>query len=242
MRLALAALLALVLSACATRGVQELPVLTDWPTRQAVLGDLELWALRGRIGVRTPDEASSGSLSWQQRGRRFEAEIDGPLGVGGVRMAGDARQVTLSGSRIDTVTVVDPESELWRQTGLRVPVAGLRYWLLGIPIPGVPAMLDFGDDALPSEIRQSGWTIRYTEYRRWTLNALPRRMIAESGDTVLTVIVRDWDIRERAAVAGASFRQEIDMPVVDDDNLPPDRGAATVISLHSPASAVSAVR
>lgn len=241
MRLAVLVALGL-LSACATRGVQELPELTDWPMRQAVLGDLDLWALRGRIGVRTPDEASSGSLSWQQRGRRFEAEIDGPLGIGGVRMTGDARQVTLSGSRIDTVTVVDPETELWRQTGLRVPVAGLRYWLLGIPIPGVPAALDFGDNALPSEIRQSGWTIRYTEYRQWTLNPLPRRMIAASGGTVLTVIVRDWDIAERAAVAGASFRQEIDMPVADDDNLPPDRGAVTMTTQQSTARAASAVR
>lgn len=232
MRLAaLAALAIAVLSACATRSVQELPLLTDWPMRQAVLGDLELWALRGRIGVRTPDEASSGNLFWQQRGRSFAAEIDGPLGVGGVRLSGDARRVTLSGSRIDTVTVVDPELELLRQTGLRVPVSGLRYWLLGIPMPGVPAQIDFGDDDLPREIRQSGWTIRYTEYRHWTLNALPRRVIAESGDTALTVIVRDWDISERAATAAVPVGQEIDMPGVDDDNLPPDRGAARVTSL-----------
>lgn len=223
-----------LLSACATRGVQQLPEIGDWQMRQAVLGDLRVWGLSGRIGVRTPEEASSGSLFWQQNGRRFDAEIDGPMGFGGVRMAGDARKVTLSGSRIDTVTVVDPETELLRQAGLRVPVSGLRFWLLGIPIPGVPAEIDFGADGLPAEIRQSGWSVRYTEYRQWTLNSLPRRIVANAGDTTLTVIVRDWQILEQSPPESGAHRTGIDMPSRDDDNLHPDHDAAISTVLIAP--------
>ncbi|MEM1438987.1 MAG: lipoprotein insertase outer membrane protein LolB [Pseudomonadota bacterium] len=192
-------LLVALLAGCATKGVQELPEITDWPMRQDVLGALEQWELVGRIGIRTPEDSSSGSLSWRQRGVDFRAEIDGPLGIGGVQMVGDPRRVTLSGSKIDTVTVPDPERELWRQTGLRVPVAGLRYWLLGVPLPGEPADIVFGEDGLPLSIAQSGWRIDYTEYRRWSLNALPRRIKAESDDTRLTIVVRDWRIPGAAA-------------------------------------------
>lgn len=204
MRLRLTALLVAGLAGCVSTGVQELPELTDWDMRRDVLGALEQWELVGRIGIRTPEESSSGSLSWRQQGGGFTAEIDGPLGVGGIRMRGDARAVTLSGSRIDTVTVPDPERELLRQSGIRVPVGGLRYWLLGVPLPGAPANVVFGNDGLPVTIEQSGWRIDYTEYRQWSLNALPRRIRAESGDTRLTIIVRDWRIP--GAGAGVAAR------------------------------------
>ena len=197
----LASLLAAIclVAGCTTTQIAELPDLSDWQTRRDVLGDLPNWELVGRIGIRTPEDASSGSLSWRQRDAAFVAEIDGPLGIGGLVMRGDARAVTLSGSRIDTVTVADPERELLRQAGVRVPVGGLRYWLLGIPLPGVPADIVFGGDGLPLRIVQAGWAIDYTEYRRWALNALPRRIRAESGDTRITVIVRDWRIPGRDA-------------------------------------------
>ncbi|MEL6870656.1 MAG: lipoprotein insertase outer membrane protein LolB [Pseudomonadota bacterium] len=190
--------LLLTLSACATRGVQELPVLEDWPTRVRIMSALDVWSMRGRIGVRTPDEASSGNLSWVQSRNRFEADIDGPLGIGGVRFRGNADAVTLSGSRIETRTVRNPGIELYRQTGIRVPVDGLRYWMLGVPMPGTPANVTLGDNDLPSGIDQAGWKITFKEYRRWSVNELPRRIIAEYGDTRLTIVIRDWDIREQA--------------------------------------------
>lgn len=194
MRRVALALIVAVLSGCASTGVQDLPEITDWEMRRDVLGALEQWELVGRIGIRTPEDSSSGSLSWRQQGTGFRAEIDGPLGIGGVQMAGDPSAVTLKGSRIETVTVPDPERELWRQTGLRVPVSGLRYWLLGVPLPGEPFDIVFGDDGLPARMAQSGWQIDYTEYRQWSLNALPRKIRAESGDTRLTIIVRNWQI------------------------------------------------
>lgn len=190
-------LLLAVFAGCVSQGVQQLPLLTDWPMRQRVMASLNEWSLRGRIGIRTPDDASSGSLSWQQDRREFDAQIDGPLGIGGVQLAGNPDAVTLSGSKIETTTVKDPANELFRQTGLRVPIDGLRYWLLGIPVPEMPANVTLGANGLPDAIDQAGWKITYKEYRRWTLNDLPRRIIAEYGDTRLTIVVRDWDIREQ---------------------------------------------
>ncbi|MEM7611558.1 MAG: lipoprotein insertase outer membrane protein LolB [Pseudomonadota bacterium] len=198
MRWFLLAVAGIALAGCATRGVQQLPLLGDWETRQQVLSTIDNWSLRGRVGIRTPEEASSASLSWTQQSREFNAELDGPLGIGGLRMQGNPRAVTLTGSRIDTVTVADPETELLRQTGVRVPVSGLRYWLLGVPMPGVSADVDVDEQGTARQISQSGWTIRYTEYRRWELNALPRKIEASYADTRLTVIIRDWDIAQQA--------------------------------------------
>ncbi|MEM9172671.1 MAG: lipoprotein insertase outer membrane protein LolB [Pseudomonadota bacterium] len=195
-------LLALVLGtlcACAPRGVQELPLLVDWSARQQILSALQVWSLRGRVNIRTADDNSSGSLVWEQDAERFRALIDGPLGIGGLRIVGDPAAVTISGGRIETTTVADPARELLRQTGVAVPVNGLRYWLLGIPIPGIDAAVSLTAQNVAQQIDQQGWSIQITEYRRWNLNLLPRKLIATSGDTRLMVVVGDWDIREQSA-------------------------------------------
>ena len=194
----------LALSGCVTTGVQELPKLESWDQRQDVLGALEEWSLRGRLGIRTPEDASSGNLKWRQEGPSFVAEIDGPLGIGGVRAFGDPDAVTLEGSRIDTVTVTDPGNELFRQTGLQVPIEGLRYWLLGVPVPALPAEVVQGANGLPERSIQAGWDIEFREYRTWSLNPLPRRIVANSDETRLTIVVRDWDIREQSQIASSS--------------------------------------
>ena len=196
--------LTLALGGCVTTGVQELPKLETWSERQEILGALEVWSLRGRLGIRTPEDASSGNLKWWQEGPSFVAEIDGPLGIGGVRASGDPNAVTLEGSRIDTVTVTDPGNELYRQPGLQVPIEGLRYWLLGVPVPSLPAEVEQGANGLPERIVQAGWDIEFREYRTWSLNPLPRRIVANSGETRLTIVVRDWDIREQGQIASSS--------------------------------------
>ncbi|MEM8546843.1 MAG: lipoprotein insertase outer membrane protein LolB [Pseudomonadota bacterium] len=199
MRGALVMVLAATLTACVTRGVQELPLLPDWPVRQATLSELETWTLRGRVRIATPEESSNGNLYWAQSGASFVADIDGPLGIGGVHIEGDPSAVTLAGSRIETRTVPDPGRELYAQTGVRVPIEGLRYWLLGIPIPGVDAAIELDSDDVAQTIHQSGWRIDYPDYRRWNVNLLPRRITAEYADTRLIIVVGDWDIREQEA-------------------------------------------
>jgi outer membrane lipoprotein LolB len=193
LRLAAAALVA-VAAGCETLPSGSLPDMPDWASRQRVLGGLDAWSVRGRIAIRTGDDASSGSLSWDQAGRDFLVEIDGPLGIGGLRLEGDPDEVAVSGSRIESAVVPDPGREIWRQTGLHVPVEGLRFWLLGVPQPGMPGDTEFGPDGLPSVLRQSGWVIEFREYENTLGSAMPRRIVATSGDTRLTVLIRRWAI------------------------------------------------
>ena len=193
-----AVVLLAALAGCATRGVQQLPTLENWSQRNDVLTRLTVWSQTGRIGIRTRDEATSGTLKWRQNDRQFFAEIDGPFGVSGLRLTGTPEAVTLAGHKIETRTVVDPEQALLVETGVRVPVAGLRYWLLGVPDPARPSEITLNDDNLAAVIVQGGWTIEYPEYRRWSVNALPRRIRAQSGDTSIVIVVKDWNIAEQA--------------------------------------------
>lgn len=191
-----AILTAVILAGCATRGVQELPPISTWEQRQDVLSRLTTWEQSGRIGIRVGEEANSGSLGWRQNGEQFFAEIDGPFGISGLRLTGTPAAVTLAGRKIETRVVVDPERELEYETGVRVPVVGLRYWLLGVPIPDEPAEVVAGADGVAAAITQRGWQIEYPEYRRWSVNLLPRRIKAQSGDTSIVIVVKDWNIVE----------------------------------------------
>ena len=75
-----------------------------------------------------------------------------------------------------------------------MPVEGLRFWLLGVPQPGMPGDTEFGLNGLPTVLRQSGWVIEFREYDDALGGAMPRRIVATSGDTRLTVLIRRWAI------------------------------------------------
>ena len=53
---AIAALALLALSACASQKGVDLPDISRWESREAILGQLDQWQFNGRIAVKTDDE------------------------------------------------------------------------------------------------------------------------------------------------------------------------------------------
>ena len=74
-------------------------------------------------------------MRWVQDGARSTVSLDGPLGVGGVRIVNDAGALTLttpSGEALDSQAAHD---ELVRRMGFEPPLDSLRYWVQGVPDP-----------------------------------------------------------------------------------------------------------
>lgn len=154
LRAAALLLAALALGACAAMRTAALPdteLPVDWGARRSVLQSWPGFELRGRVAVARGDEGFSGALRWTQTGARARLEVDGPLGVGGARY--DLDPAEADGAALE------------RAIGAPVPVASLRYWLLGVPDPASVAeeSLDAGSTRLAS-LRQAGWSVAYTRY------------------------------------------------------------------------------
>lgn len=184
-----------VLSGCATRGGLNLPDMSDWETRKAVLGQADEWEFTGRIGVSAGDEGFNGKLFWRQDGVVFRARISGPFGAGTVFINGDRQELTVTDQDGVATELNDAEAELRQMYGWTIPVTSLRYWALGIPDPGDPAQTSFGADGQLVQILQSQWQVDYGPYRDGAGQSMPRRLTAVSGDVKVILIVDDWVFR-----------------------------------------------
>ena len=68
----------------------------------------------------------------------------------------------------------------------------MRYWLIGVPAPGMPHEESLGTDRRLSSLAQSGWQIRYDSYETVGAYALPQRIEMTTQGLRLRVAASDW--------------------------------------------------
>ena len=163
-----------------------------WESAKTQLQALDRWTLDGRVAVAASGEGFSGGLTWNQAGARAEVELRGPVGgrVLAIRVDGDEFSVT------------DPDGETFdgeraqalvaERIGSGLPIAELRYWLVGVPAPGAPFEETLGADLRLAALDQAGWHIRYDRYRSAGEFVLPAKLDITQGALRLRVSVSDW--------------------------------------------------
>jgi outer membrane lipoprotein LolB len=155
------------------------------------------WAARGRIGITAGGEGGSGSFSWQQVAGRTELSLRGPLGAGGLDLVTDGTQLQLrdaAGQALDGDTA---RTELERRVGGPLPLAQLRYWMLGVPAPARDgpgsAPVQMATGSVPGFV-QDGWVVTLDEARVVGGWRLPVRLSATTAWVRIKLVVDDWQL------------------------------------------------
>jgi outer membrane lipoprotein LolB len=161
-----------------------------WPLQLAALEKFDRYALTGRVAVVAGDDGFTASLRYRQRSARSDLALDGPLGIGGLRMEfeGDSLQVTNSrGHRLNGQAARD---ELEARLGFPLPLAELRWWLLGIPDPAGGA--GSSADPMPTAFEQNGWKVSIDARTPALGFTLPKRLTATRDNARLKLLVESW--------------------------------------------------
>lgn len=183
---------ALLLLAAGCAGLPPPGDAPDWPQRRAELQALADWSLDGRIAVAAGAEGFSGGLAWRQHGAQAAIELRSPFGGRALSIEVDGQALSVTddaGVRFD-----DGEARrlLADRIGTELPIAELRYWLLGAPAPGAWHRETIGADRRLSQLEQAGWRIAYKDYRNFADQALPARMEISTDGLRLRLAVLDW--------------------------------------------------
>lgn len=169
-----------------------------WPERDARLLDLRDWEARGRFAVKSPDAGRSGqgNLQWSQAGPEARIHLSGPFGTGAVDLDWGPDQLTVTtggGSETRQYAGADGAAGfVAAELGFSFPVASIRYWLLALADPAAPVQAAYDADGRLATLGQSGWQIRYDDYRIKDELWLPRRIEMESGVGRLRLVIDDW--------------------------------------------------
>jgi outer membrane lipoprotein LolB len=165
----------------------------SWPARRAALQSLADWHLDGRIALSTAEDGWSGTLTWRQIDEHVDARFRGPLGVGGFHIAGVPDRIALETTDGEHFLFTDPETELEATLGWRVPLASMRYWMLGVADPlGGEADESLNEEGRLERLEQRDWTVRYTSYRSFDGATLPRKLVMENGELRIRLAIDDW--------------------------------------------------
>jgi outer membrane lipoprotein LolB len=162
-----------------------------WPEQRAALERLERYALNGRVAVAANGEGFSATLRYAQQLRGGNFSLEGPLGIGGMRVEFTDRDVEIATSRGERLGGPEARAELERRLGFELPLNELRWWLLGIPAPG-EAAVDADGEGRIREFTQHGWRVSIDSRVAGLGFALPRRLTAERDGARLKLLVERW--------------------------------------------------
>lgn len=195
LRIALrAALIVLTLSFAACKTLPPtLPPSQPWDVRRAELQARERFDLSGRIAVAAAQEGFNAKLRWEQEGERSSVALDGPLGVGGVRITANGESLVVIDARGQQLDSETARQEVAARLGFEPPLESLRYWVLGVPDPAKPADEMLDEQQRLATLRQDGWLIEYTGYSAVDGQWLPSRMTLRRDDVRVRLLVDRWN-------------------------------------------------
>ncbi len=152
------------------------------------------FTLSAQAGIRAQQRGGSLVLRWVLLAQAYQMSGYGPFGRLIFRLRVNAQGAKLVSER-GRFLGSNPGALLTRLTGLRLPVAGLRFWILGIPAPGLVARQRISPWGLLKTLKQNGWFIRYRRYDRTPWGRLPRlltltRKVSLTAPPTLIVTIR----------------------------------------------------
>lgn len=189
-----AVLTLLALAACAPQPVVTKPDrAATWVAHRAQLSGLRDWELRGRIAVKLEQDAFSATLHWRQAADAYNLRVIAPLGRGTFELSGDADGVELRTADNRVFRADNPEALLQENLGWQLPVSGLRWWVRGLPRPGVATTrLDVSEAGWLTALTQDGWAVQYEEQRAEGEVMLPGKLSLENGPVRVRLAVTVW--------------------------------------------------
>lgn len=186
-------LLLLLLAGCAT--VPQKPAsISDWNEVKRQRQALAQWEIGGRAAVATGDDGWNAGMSWKQDGGTSELKLQGALGIGGVRVRTDGESLEITTSKGESLSGQEARAMLENQLGLILPLRAMRFWLLGVPEPGEPALVQLDDAGRLGQLNQSDWTIHYDQYQDRKGAWLPGRVRLEQGNVKVRVVIDRWEL------------------------------------------------
>lgn len=190
-------LAAAFLASCATsRPLVDLPDLSNWELRRQVLSSVQNWSFKGRIAVKSGDDGFNAKFNWTQSGDDFEATVSGPLGIGTVRIRGDAAAIVVTDNDGIETLLANPEADLYIRYGWTIPVTSLRYWALGIPDPSGQAETVIDDRGRMLRLERDGWSLLISRYKESAGQEMPRTLTATSPETRVRMVIDNWQFFE----------------------------------------------
>jgi outer membrane lipoprotein LolB len=152
------------------------------------------WQIRGAMAAKNKAKGWSAAMSWIQHGpNSYQIRLMGPLGSGTVLIDQKGNTITFQdGSK--KIASHNADELLAQQTGIKLPVNNLYYWIRGLPAPGPVAAEHRDQNNHLVQLKQSGYTINFAKYTTVKGIDLPALIHLEGNGVMVKVVIQNWAI------------------------------------------------
>jgi outer membrane lipoprotein LolB len=162
--------------------------------RQAKTNMVSSFEIQGAMAAKSNKKGWSASLNWVQTGaNNYQIRLLGPIGSGTVLINRQGGVVTFQdGAKKSTSNNAD--ELLAQQTGIRLPVNHLYYWVRGLPAPGGNPSTHYDQFNHLVQLQQSGYSINFTRYTSVNGVDLPSMIHLQGNGVMVKVVIKQWKI------------------------------------------------
>ncbi len=164
--------------------------------RQNQREQIQRWNVNGRLSLSSEKENGTVTFHWTQDYERYLMRFIKPLGQGTYALrGGEGDGVYLLTEKNKVLHADDAEILLKQSVGMYVPLSGFRYWVRGLPEPGVDVMdQQFDDLGRVVEMQQADWDISIKRYMDVDGIDLPAKIFMNNDHFKVRLIIQNWDI------------------------------------------------
>jgi outer membrane lipoprotein LolB len=152
------------------------------------------WEIRGAIAAKNKSKGWSAVMNWVQNGpNSYHLRLMGPLGAGTVLINKSGNTVTYQDGP-KKISATNADELLQKQTGIRLPVNNLYYWVRGLPAPGKVNSEQHDQYNHLVQLKQSGYNIAFGNFTSVKGADLPGIIRLEGNGVMIKVIIKNWSV------------------------------------------------
>lgn len=156
------------------------------------------WTIIGAIAAKNKTEAWTASINWKQNGpNNYQIRLFGPLGGGSMLIEKKNGVVTYQDAQKRKKSS-NADALMHQETGIRIPIQNLYYWIRGLPAPGTvqsSQYAKFDTTKHLSYLKQDGYIIKYLNYTNNGDLSLPTKINIYGTKGNLKIIIKRWKTR-----------------------------------------------
>jgi len=191
----------IVLTGCAPPKAPDTAFISHEPTqaskayKKRTANQISSWTIIGAIAAKNKTEAWTASINWKQNGPdNYQIRLFGPLGGGSMMIEKKHGVVTYQNAEKRTKSR-NADDLMYQQTGIRIPIQNLYYWIRGLPAPGAVQSAHYEQhDQIKHLIylKQAGYTVKYLNYTNNEDLSLPSKIQVQGPKGNLKIIIKRW--------------------------------------------------
>ncbi len=159
--------------------------------------DTHQWRYSAKVGITAPQLRESANIIWEYADQANNVRLFGPLGVGAVRLQFDQYGVELSDNKGVLHQGHSADELLSDIIGWPIPINALSRWLFVLPTAGATYRYQLDENRNVALLEQLGWRIKYSNYKSYGEQFLPRKIVATKQlspeqAVVVKLIAKTW--------------------------------------------------